>query len=300
VKKHRYASPEAFKHALEARIRQAAAKTFMPSNRHRQLFVFDRFLARLFAEFKERIIVKGGVALELRLTRARTTRDVDVRLIGDAEGLLERLQQAGRFDLGDCLSFIVIPDAEAPTIEGDGMVYGGRRFRVEPRLAGRIYGASFGLDVGWGDPLTAAPEIIAGNRILDFIGLPPTQIRIYPREAHIAEKLHAYTLPRLVPNSRVKDLPDLALLAQTGAYEAVSIRTALYRTFDFHKTHPLPTQLPDPPAAWVPVYARVAVNDALPWPDLVSLNTAVKAFLDPVLCGEPANWDPGSWRWRST
>src|SRR5579883_3110659 len=47
--------------------------------RFRQVLVFDRFLARLFEHFGDRAIAKGGVVLELRLSRARTTRDVDVR-----------------------------------------------------------------------------------------------------------------------------------------------------------------------------------------------------------------------------
>ena len=46
-------------------------------------------------------ILKGGLALELRLDRARTTKDVDLRMVGSPEGILERLQEAGRLDLGD-------------------------------------------------------------------------------------------------------------------------------------------------------------------------------------------------------
>jgi len=39
----------------------------------------NRFLARLFEQFGDRAIAKGGVVLELRLERARATRDVDIR-----------------------------------------------------------------------------------------------------------------------------------------------------------------------------------------------------------------------------
>jgi hypothetical protein len=87
---------------------------------------------------------------------------VDVRLTGDPAGLLDRLQQAGRRDLGDFLFLLVQPDPDTPVIEGDGMVYGGHRFRVEARLAGRLYGAPFGFGVGFGDPLATAP-VGSGN-----------------------------------------------------------------------------------------------------------------------------------------
>jgi hypothetical protein len=55
-----YASPEAFKQALEARIRQTAPTLI---GRFRQVLVFDRFLARVHTKFAERVVVKGGVVL---------------------------------------------------------------------------------------------------------------------------------------------------------------------------------------------------------------------------------------------
>jgi len=187
----RYETPEAFKQSLEARVRRAAREGSVDMGRFRQLLVFDRFLARVFEQLGDRVIVKGGLVLELRLERARTTRDVDLRVMGNPDGLLEAIQRAARRDLGDYLSFIVVPDPEHPTIEGDGMVYDGQRFRAEARLAGNIYGMPFGIDAGFGDVLTAEPEIINGTTFLDFIDVAAAKIRVYPREAHIAEKLHA-------------------------------------------------------------------------------------------------------------
>jgi hypothetical protein len=183
-----YASPEAFKQAIERRIRTAAGAPGMA--RFRQVLVFDRFLARVFERFGERAIVKGGVVLELRLERARTTRDVDIRMSGCSASLLTELQGAGRIDLGDFLTFVVEPDRDHPNIEGDGMVYDGLRFRVQAMLAGKVYAGSFGLDVGFGDVLTEAPETIEGSDFLSFAGVARARHRIYPRVVHIAEKLH--------------------------------------------------------------------------------------------------------------
>jgi hypothetical protein len=69
---------------------------------------------------------------------------------------------------------------------------------------------------------------------------------VYPRETHIAEKLHAYTLPRKRPNSRVKDLPDIALLSKIGALDGAVLRSALERTFTFAARIPFPRLCPNP------------------------------------------------------
>jgi hypothetical protein len=56
-------------------------------------------------------------------------------------------------------------------------------------------------------------EVVVAQDVLAFAGIAPPALRLYPIETHIAEKLHAYTMPRKRPNTRVKDLPDIALLA---------------------------------------------------------------------------------------
>jgi len=267
--------------------------------RFRQVLVFDRFLARLFHHFGQRAIVKGGVVLELRLERARTTRDVDVRLTGSSDNLLTELQRIGRMDLGDFLSFVVEADREHPTIEGDGMVYTGLRFRAQAHLGGKVYAGAFGLDVGFGDVLTEPPEMVDGTDFLAFAGVERARHRIYPRVVHIAEKLHAYTLPRERENSRVKDLPDLALLAQIGPLESGALRRALEATFAFRKTHPLPPALPSPPASWTARYAKIANDDELAWQTLEELEASVRRFLDPVLGGHDGTWSPNTWSWQA-
>lgn len=102
-----YATPPAFKQALEARLRAEAERRGMALQRVRQLVVFDRMLARMIDVLGDAMILKGGVALEFRLERARATKDIDVRAVGDPDTFLERLQEAGRFDLGDFMAFEV-------------------------------------------------------------------------------------------------------------------------------------------------------------------------------------------------
>ena len=74
-----YNSPNAFKEALEQRLR-SASKNGVDFARRRQLLVFDRFLARVVAVLRDTVLLKGGLVLELRLERARTTKDIDLRI----------------------------------------------------------------------------------------------------------------------------------------------------------------------------------------------------------------------------
>lgn len=95
----------------------------------------------------------------------------------------------------------------------------------------------------------------------------------------------------------MKDLPDLALLAQIGPLEAVAVRKALDATFAFRKTHPLPPTLPAPPASWTTRYAKIAQDDELPWASIDILEAAVRSFLDPILTGTAGRWSPEDWTW---
>jgi hypothetical protein len=121
---------------------------------------------------------------------------------------------------------------------------------------------------------------------------------VYPLETHIAEKLHAYTLPRKRPNSRVKDLPDIALLAGIREIDGERLRGALEQTFSSRKMQRLPTALPAPPAAWAAPYARMVAEDELRWPHLAVLTQAVEAFLNPALVGAAGMWCLLEWSWR--
>lgn len=73
-----YATPLAFKAALEARLRERAVAQGRSLNRVRQLLVMERFLARVFPTVGLAVL-KGGLVMELRLDRARATKDVDLR-----------------------------------------------------------------------------------------------------------------------------------------------------------------------------------------------------------------------------
>lgn len=143
-----YATAAAFRRALENRLNRASKGEGIDLQRMRRQVAFDRLLVRLFATDPPWRL-KGGYALELKLSLARTTKDLDLGLSGGhlkVEDALEVLQEAAEVDSGDFFVFII----GEPTMDLDGAPYGGSRFPVEARLDGRSF-ARFHLDLGFGD-----------------------------------------------------------------------------------------------------------------------------------------------------
>jgi len=300
-----YRTPQAFKAALETRQRKRAAAAGMPFDRVAQVDLYFRFLDRVLQELDRTVVVKGGVALEMRLRRARTTGDIDLRALGNPARILERMRQAGRRDHGDYLTFEVNERKGAAETQGDGVVYEGRRFRVAARFAGKPYRQSFGLDVAFGDPMIGAPDKVTAPDVLSFVGIAPPTIPLYPLGTHLAEKLHAYTLPRDGVNGRMKDLIDIALVAAESMLQpspmtlmASMVHEALETTFAFRHTQSLPAALPTPPTEWAARYPREKELNELPWASIGDVHVEAARFLDPVLAGTASGaWEPAGRTW---
>lgn len=88
----------------------------------------------------------------------------------------------------DFMTFEVAPDTEHPQMQNEGMRYEGFRFRTECRLAGKLYGQPFGVDVAFGDPILGEPEIVTADAVLAFAGVAPpvsllgeTLTKAYPK-----------------------------------------------------------------------------------------------------------------------
>ncbi len=258
TEKGKYATGAALRAALEERLKHVARTENIELQRLRRQVAFDRFLARLFGSADTQWVLKGGYAMELRFQVARATKDLDftVRTISTPAGdaVLEYLQEAGQRNLGDFFLFRV----GAPTMDLDGAPYGGSRYPVEATMAQRIF-AKFHLDVGIGDVVLDPLERIQTRDWFAFAEIPPTTVPMIPREQQFAEKLHAYTLPRVgTVNSRVRDLVDIVLLIQSGTLDVSLVAEALRRTFGRRGTHPIPAKLEPPPPDWTAPFERLA------------------------------------------
>ena len=207
--------------------------------------------------------------MELRLKTARTTRDVDLALKqlpmptrdwdANASTVLEALREVGLLDLGDFFTF-VFGDAVQDL---DAAPYGGARFPVDTRLAGRSF-VKFHLDVSTGDVLREPYESLSGRDWLGFAGIASTGFRAVSPEEQFAEKLHAYTVPRVGrENTRVKDLVDLVLLIERTTMNAARLPKAIRETFQRRKTHEIPPALASPPVSWSKPFAELAVECGL-------------------------------------
>lgn len=104
----RYETANAFRTALEQRLKNEAEATGVALLRLRKRVAFERFLARLTTSESSGWVLKGAFALELRLgLRARTTKDIDLGRADDEEAATEHLEAATHVDLGDFFVFEV-------------------------------------------------------------------------------------------------------------------------------------------------------------------------------------------------
>ena len=293
-----YRSGASFRRALEDRLRAESLEAGTPLVRLRKMVVFDRFLARLIRDQPGAWVLKGGLALQLRLgNQARTTKDIDLLLTtpyNRPHDIHRVLVHGALLDLGDWFQF----EVERPAAEPPAEPIGGVRFQVRALLDKRRF-ETFHVDVGWGDPLIEPVETLTTPALLGFAGIQPTAIPCYPLTQQVAEKVHAYTRPRATgEGSRVRDLADILLIAELSQIDGRLLQQALQATFDTCKTHSMPTHFPDPPSTWSTPFRRLAEETGLGYRMLSDASEAARVFLDPVLRGEVARkWDPAAWSW---
>lgn len=294
----RYATAAAFRAALHDRLRQSASgKSETWLVRRRKFLVFDRILARLMVVAPDRWLLKGAVALDFRLgTRARPTVDLDLHRSESEDAATADLRAAQSLDLGDYFTFEI-----ERTTRLDRLVDGQAvRYRVTAFLEGRRF-EYVTLDVGFDQEIVGKPDLLPGPNFFAFAGIPPVVVPTIPLEQHVAEKLHAYTRINSDDrqSSRVKDLIDLALIAQNCEFEADRLRNAISVTFTSRDRQPVPNALPAPPTDWRMPYRALAIDTGLD-PDINRGHATAARLLDPILgptLADDARWSlqTGGW-----
>jgi hypothetical protein len=294
----RYATPVAFRQALEARLLAHAKATSLPLDRLRKTVAFERILARLLVVAPNRWVLKGGFALDLRFgERARSTRDIDLGRADGPDEATADLLEAQAEDLDDHFVFAVErTDDLDEVLEGAAV-----RYRLTANLAGRRFEQVI-VDIGFTDDLSVRPDVLVGPDLLTFAGLEPTLLPALPLAYQVAEKVHAYTRIYGVAghhSSRVKDLVDIVIISGNAVIKAADLREALRATFDGRGMRPPPGALPLPPADWAVPFRQLATIVAID-PELGRGYTLAAAFLDPVLGSalpNDASWNPSERRW---
>lgn len=260
-----YESAQAFRMALEQRLLNQSNETGISLARLRRRVVFERVVARLAVAEPGQWVLKGGMALEVRLRDdARLTRDIDLGLrdvVTEREALHERLVEAlTRDPFGDRFELAAGP-VSALTADGDGQVTW--RSTVTARLAGRPFDR-VQTDVSSRPHELGQTETVLLPNSLAFAGVEAPTIEIVDVARHAAEKLHAM-LKTFADreNTRVRDLVDLVILVEHDLLEPASVAEAARQVWiERNGTEP-PRTLGDLPAGWSEPYQRVAAEHEL-------------------------------------
>jgi predicted nucleotidyltransferase component of viral defense system len=258
----RYADASALRQAIETRLKQTSDDDGTDLGRLRRMFVFDRLLSRLALAPRGQWILKGGAALEFRLSsRARATKDLDVatRAEDDDGGVLrDALIEALSDDTDhDWFTFRL---GAAKELAPDAAGRRAWRYTVESWLAGKMFTA-IRLDVAARSEELVMTQLVELPGALAFAGIPARSIETVSSEQHFAEKLHALTRDYGErPNTRIKDLVDLVLLIDAGLQPDQTLLSVVRHVFAIRATHPIPATLPDPPPNWHRGYPALAAG----------------------------------------
>ncbi|MFN8224419.1 MAG: nucleotidyl transferase AbiEii/AbiGii toxin family protein [Gaiellales bacterium] len=291
----KYRDAAAFRQALEKRLKAQAGGDVARLARDRKRVAFDRLLARLDAVARSRWVLKGGFALDLRLSeRARATRDIDIDWQADEEELADVLIEAAGHVSDDFFAFEIERAGTPPERLG-----GSYRFRVTASLAGRQF-ERFWLDVGVRPPPAEGCDMLTTPDLLAFAEIAPVEVQAVRLGRHVAEKVHAYTrrYGDDQPSSRSKDLIDIVLMSELASYSFDRLRGTIVRLFEARATHDLPSSLAAPPSEWSIPYRALAVEVGVD-PDLTVGHRLAAAFLDPILVSDPGHvrWDAAAAAW---
>jgi len=204
-------------------------------------YALERLLYRLGRSgHAERFLLKGALLFDLWFDIPhRPTRDADLLGFGPAD--IPRIEAVFRDLCAGC-----VPDDgirfQAETIRTleirKEANYAGLRVTLVGLLAGARCPVQ--VDVGFGDAVTPAPELVDYPAMLPE--LPAPRLHAYPRYTVVAEKLEAL-VSLGIANSRMKDFFDLWVLARQADFDGDILTQAIRATCDRRAT-PLPKGVP--------------------------------------------------------
>ena len=298
--------------SVRARLLERSRKTGESFQFLLQRYGAERFLHRLGeSTYRERFVLKGAMLLALWSEAIyRPTRDLD--FTGYGSSLPDDIRSA-------------ICDICALPVADDGLVFDVEALSIQPIRGQDEYDAlraRFGatldraripmqIDIGFGDAIHPPPMDAHYPVLLD--ALQP-RIRVYSREAVVAEKIHAM-VAHGERNSRYKDFYDLQVLAQSFNFDGKHLVHAISATFEQRRTpvsEVLPVALTPPfyaDASHAERWVRYRNRNELPAApsDIGTVGDRVRSFLvEPWVVmarGEAftGKWPPGGpWRHRMT
>jgi hypothetical protein len=263
--------------ALSALTRAFAAEQQIPEARARlwvSYLMLGGVLLRANRSWPAPVyVIKGGVALELRLReRARATKDIDLSVGAAAPDLVMHFEET----LSEPYEGFQFRRRGEPHIMANGTVrldvavqyHDAPWNTIQVDLASHE-GPSTQVDLV--DTMSTARLGLNGPDQLPCLALP----------YHIAQKIHGMTQPRgedRRPNERFRDLIDLLLLAPL-VEDYAQLRAACDDVFDARATHRWPSARLELPATWRDPYIALATSVGGVTTDFESAVREAESFL---------------------
>lgn len=212
--------------SILAKLKNESIKRDIPNQQMITLFLHEEFSRRLSkSKYMDKFILKGGFLLyTLGAGDTRVTMDSDylIKYISnDQENIKKTIQEI--IEIGNKAIIFEFEGMERITEQND---YHGLRIKLIGSI-GRSK-TPFFIDLGVGDVITPEENIIKLETIIE--GFDEPEIRAYPMETIIAEKLDAI-LYMMEASSRMKDYYDIYYLAISKNFDGNILREAIYNTF---------------------------------------------------------------------
>ena len=190
-------------------------------------FAIERFLYRLsISTYRDRFVLKGATLFTLWTGEThRPTKDLD--LLGWGSSAIVDVEQVFRdiCEIAEDDGIVFDSHSVQGTTIKENDEYNGIQIRFRAELAGAQI--TLQVDIGFGDAVFPEPELATFPVLLP---MSAPIIRAYPREASIAEKLHAM-VQLDIRNSRMKDFYDIWFMANNWTFKLESLRNAIALSF---------------------------------------------------------------------
>lgn len=227
--------------SIHARLLRLATLRREDFNLILQRYAAERFLYRLgISRHREGFVLKGAMLFHLwGGAPYRSTRDLDFAgyLPDDLVAVASMVAEICEVACAEDGVRFHVSAMRVDRIRSRG-AYRGLRVRTESRLGtARV---PLQIDIGLGDVVEPRAESVLYPALLDG---PTPSIRVYPREAVIAEKLHAMVEFGEV-NTRFKDFHDLFELTERFSFDGETLARSIAATFRQRRTA-ISARLPD-------------------------------------------------------
>jgi predicted nucleotidyltransferase component of viral defense system len=253
-------------------------------------FAIERFLYRLGnSPYRDRFVLKGATLFTLWTGEThRPTKDLD--LLGWGSSAIADIEEVFRAICAVKEDDGILFDSQS--VEGTTIKENDEYNGVHIKFRAQLSGAQIPLqvDIGFGDAVYPEPEL---ETFPVLLSMAAPIIRAYPREASIAEKLHAM-VQLDIRNSRMKDFYDIWFMANTWTFRLESLRSAITLSFQ-QRGSTLPNGVPfaltdefltdaQKMQQWKAFAGRLNAGDKAP--TLAEVGAVLRAFLVPCLSSE--------------